>query len=192
VTLNRQLRYPEHDGQPLLDGVDDSGGHLRGDVPVMSADRTPEVAATAAGLVAHEFVNHPGGDAGVLQPGRVGVPEVVGAVQLDRLQQGITGDRQRRPPAGQRVLVVVVDPGQAGSVQLAAAATVAGRIGRRPAAVSRGELVDAPSAAQDARGAEGHGREIPRPLLSGQSHTQPPPAWTSPSRSSGGAELGSV
>jgi hypothetical protein len=76
------------------------------------------VAATAAG-VAHQLVNHPGGDTGVLQPGRVGVPQVVGAVQLDRIQHEITGDRQRRPPAGQLVLAVVVDCGQTGSVQLA-------------------------------------------------------------------------
>jgi hypothetical protein len=73
VTLNHQLRYSEHDRQPLLDGIDDPGGHLRGGVPVVSADRAPaKVAATAAGLVAHQVVNHPGGDAGVLQPGRVG------------------------------------------------------------------------------------------------------------------------
>jgi hypothetical protein len=43
------------------------------------------------------------------------VAEVVGAVQLDRLQQGISGDGQRRPPAGQLVLVVV-DGGQAGGL----------------------------------------------------------------------------
>jgi hypothetical protein len=137
VTLNRQLRYCEHDRQPLLHGLNDPSGHLRGGVPVVGADRAPaEVAAAAAGLVAHQFVDHPGGDAGVLQPGRVGVAEVVGAVQLDRVQQGVLGDWQRRPLAGQLVLVVVVDCGQAGGVQLAmAAATVAGRIGR-PAAVS--------------------------------------------------------
>jgi hypothetical protein len=45
-----------------------------------------------------------------------------------------------------------------------------------------------PSAAQDAREAEGHGRQSPGPLLSGQS----PPASTSPRRSSRGADLGSV
>jgi hypothetical protein len=102
----------------LLDGFNDPGGHLRGGVPVVGADRTPaEVAAAAAGLVAHQFVNHPGGDAGVLQPGGVGVTEVVGAVQLDCIQQGITGDRQRRPPAGLLVLAMV--GGQTGSVQLA-------------------------------------------------------------------------
>jgi hypothetical protein len=39
------------------------------------------------------------------------VPQVVRAVQVDRIEQRITGDRQRRPPAGQLVLVVVVDCG---------------------------------------------------------------------------------
>ena len=42
--------------------------------------------------------------------------EVVGALQLDRLQQAITGDRQGRPPAGQLVPVVVVDGGQTGGL----------------------------------------------------------------------------
>jgi hypothetical protein len=119
VTLNRPLRDSERNCQSLLDGVDDPGGHLWGGVPVVGADRAAAEVAAAAGLVAHELVNHPGGDAGVLQPGRVGVPQVVGAVQLDRIQQGITGDRQRRPPAGQLVLVVVVDRSQAGGVQFA-------------------------------------------------------------------------
>jgi hypothetical protein len=39
------------------------------------------------------------------------VAKVVGAVQVDGIQQGITGDRQRRPPTGQLVLVVVGDRG---------------------------------------------------------------------------------
>jgi hypothetical protein len=58
------------------------------------------LAAAAARLVAHQLVNHPGRDTGVLQPSRVGVAEVVRAVQVDRIQPGITGDRQRHPPAG--------------------------------------------------------------------------------------------
>jgi hypothetical protein len=44
----------------------------------------------------------------------------VGAVQVDRLQQGITGDRQRRPLARQLVLAVDVDRRQAGGAQLSA------------------------------------------------------------------------
>jgi hypothetical protein len=53
----------------------------------------PSRSPTAAGLVAHQLVDHPGGDAGVLQPGREGVVEVVGAVQVDGIQQGITSNR---------------------------------------------------------------------------------------------------
>ena len=144
MTLNRQLRYFEHDRQSLLNGLNDPGGHLRGGVSVVGADRAPAEVTAATG-VAHQLVNHPGGDAGVLQPGRVGVAEVVRAVQVDRIQQGITGDRQRRPPAGQVVLVVVVDGGQAGSVQLAQGSRDRGR--PDPAAASGGEsggeLVDA-------------------------------------------------
>ena len=159
MTLNRQLRYSEHDRQPLLDGVNDPSGHLRGGVPIVGADRAPAKAAAAAGLVAHQLVNHPGRDAGVLQPGRVGVPEVMSAVQLHRIQQGITGDRQRRPPAGQLVLVVVVDRGQAGSVQFAQGGRDGGRTDR--AAASRGEsdgkLVDAlrPAVAEEQQDAPG-------------------------------------
>jgi hypothetical protein len=48
-------------------------------------------AGPSAGLVAHQLVDHPGWDAGVLQPGREGVAKVVGAVQVDRLQQGMVG-----------------------------------------------------------------------------------------------------
>jgi hypothetical protein len=42
--------------------------------------------------VSHRFVDHAGGDAGVLQPGREGVAKVVVAVQVDRIQQAIIGD----------------------------------------------------------------------------------------------------
>jgi hypothetical protein len=48
-------------------------------------------ADASAGLVTHQLVDNLGRDAGVLQPGREGVPEVVGAVQVDRLQQGTLG-----------------------------------------------------------------------------------------------------
>jgi hypothetical protein len=44
-----------------------------------------------AGLVAHQLVDDPSGDAGIFQPGREGVTEIVGAVQVDRLQQGMVG-----------------------------------------------------------------------------------------------------
>ena len=117
MTLNRQLRYSEHDRQSLLNGVNGPGGHFGGRVPVVGAHGAAALAAATGGFVAHQLVDDSGRDAGVLQPGRVGVAEVVGAVQLDRIQQGITGDRQRRPPAGQLVLVLDVDCGQAGGVQ---------------------------------------------------------------------------
>ena len=139
MTLNRQLRYSEHDRQSVLDGVNGPGGHLRGGVPVVGAHGAASLLAAATGrFVAHQLINDPGRDAGVLQPGRVGVAEVVGAVQVDRIQEGITGDRQRRPPAGQLVLVVVVDSGQAGSVQLAQGGRDGGWTDR--AAASGGEL----------------------------------------------------
>jgi hypothetical protein len=160
VTLNRQLRYFKHDRQPLLDDLNDAAGHFRGGVPVVGADRAPaEVAAAAAGLVAHQLVNHPGRDAGVLQPGRVGVAEVVRAVQVDRLQQGITGDRQRHPSAGQLALVVVFDRGQAGSLQLAQGDRDGGRTDRAAASggESGGELVEMlrPAVAEDQQDAPG-------------------------------------
>jgi hypothetical protein len=86
------------------------------------------------------------------------VAEVVGAVQLDRIQQGISGDGQRRPPAGQLVLVVAVDRGQAGDLQLAQGGCDGGRPDRAAAGggESGGELVEALRSAvaeeqQDAR-----------------------------------------
>jgi hypothetical protein len=158
VTLNRQLRDSDHDRQQLLDGLSDPGGHFRGGVSVVGADRAPAKAAAAAG-VAHQLVNHPGRDAGVRQPSRVGVAQVVGAVQLDRIQEGIMGDRQRHPPAGQLALVVVVDCGQAGSLQLAQGGRDRGRADRAAASggESGGELVDAlrPAVAEEQREAPG-------------------------------------
>jgi hypothetical protein len=77
----------------------------------------------------------------------------MGAVPFDRIQDGITGDRQRRPPAGQLVLVVCVDCGQIGSVQLAQGGRDGGRTDRAAACggESGGELVDAlgPAVAED-------------------------------------------
>jgi hypothetical protein len=163
VTLNRQLRYCEPDHQSLLNGLNDTAGHFRGGVPVVGADRAPAKAAAAAGLVAHQLVNHPGGDTGVLQPRRVGVPEVVRAVQLDRIQQGITGDRQRRLPAGQLVLVLAVHCGQTGGVQLAQGGRHSGRTDRATASggESGGELIGLPrpAVAEDQQDAPGRRSE---------------------------------
>jgi hypothetical protein len=79
VALKRLFGHLEHDRQSLLNGIDDSGSHFRGGVSVVGAHGAAAVLAGAArGLVTHQFVDHPGGDAGVLQPGRVGVAEVVG------------------------------------------------------------------------------------------------------------------
>jgi hypothetical protein len=143
----------------VLGGLNDPGGHLRGGMPVVSAHGAPAEVAAAAGLVAHQLVDHPGGDAGVLQPGRVGVPEVMSAVQVDRIQQGITGDRQRRPPAGQRVLVLDVDRRQAGGLQLVQGGRDGGRTDRAAAGggESGGELVEAlgPAVAEDQQDAPG-------------------------------------
>jgi hypothetical protein len=77
VNLDDFLGHLEHDRQPRLDCVNDPGGHVGGGVPVAGADAAAAVQlAVAAALVAHEFVDHPSRDAGVLQPGREGVSEV--------------------------------------------------------------------------------------------------------------------
>jgi hypothetical protein len=57
--------------------------------------------------VAHQLIDHPRGDAGVLQPGREGVAQVVGSVQVQVRQVGAGGgDRGLVDPAK-----VVVDSG---------------------------------------------------------------------------------
>jgi hypothetical protein len=38
----------------------------------------------AASLVAHQLIDHPGGNAGVFQPGREGVAQIVRAMRIDR------------------------------------------------------------------------------------------------------------
>jgi hypothetical protein len=101
---------------------------MSGVVPVVGAHgAAPLLAGATGGFVAHQLIDDAGRDAGVFQPGRVGVAEVVGAVQVDRIQQGITGDRQRHLPAGQLVLVSDVERRQAGGVQLFQGAGDGGR-----------------------------------------------------------------
>jgi hypothetical protein len=39
----------------------------------------------------HHLIDDPGRDAGVLKPGREGVPEVMSAVQIHGLQQRVAG-----------------------------------------------------------------------------------------------------
>jgi len=73
------------------------------------------LAGAAGRLMAHQLVDHPGRDAGVLQPGGEGMPKVVGAVQIHGLQERVTGRRQRPPT----LLAVLVGAGdQLGSDQL--------------------------------------------------------------------------
>jgi hypothetical protein len=83
VGLKDLLRHLQHDGQALLDRGGDPGRHLRGGVPVVGAHGAAALLAAATGrLMAHHLIDDPGGDAGVLQPGREGVPKVVGAMQI--------------------------------------------------------------------------------------------------------------
>jgi homeodomain-containing protein/DDE superfamily endonuclease len=88
----------QHQPEPLLDCRRTAGGHLRGGVPVVGAHgAAPLKAGAAGGLVPHHLIDDPGWDAGVFQPGREGVPKVVGATQIHGLQQRIAG-RGQRPP----------------------------------------------------------------------------------------------
>src|SRR4029453_12132329 len=70
--------------------------------------------------------------------------KVGGSVQVDYIQQGIRGDRQHRPPARQLVLVVDVERGQGGHLQLAQRNHHRGRTDRGGAGGGQlgGELVD--------------------------------------------------
>ena len=54
------------------------------------------------------LVDDPGRDAGVLQPGREGVAEVMGAVQVHGLQQRVAR-RRHRPPIRLTVLAGAAD-----------------------------------------------------------------------------------
>src|SRR5215207_7388540 len=72
------LRLGQDDDQALLDRGDHAGGHLRGGVPVVGADGAGLMpSGPSAGLVAHQLVNDPSRDAGIFQPGREGMAEVV-------------------------------------------------------------------------------------------------------------------
>jgi hypothetical protein len=44
--------------------------------------------------MAHQLIDYPGREAGVLQPGREGVPEVMGAAEIDLVQQRVAGRGQ--------------------------------------------------------------------------------------------------
>jgi hypothetical protein len=82
VQLQDCLHDLDHDHDPFLDRGGHADGHLRGGVAVPCTDAAPAIEfPVAAALVPHEFVDHPSRDAGVLQPGREGVAQVVGTVQ---------------------------------------------------------------------------------------------------------------
>jgi hypothetical protein len=51
-------------------------------------------------VVAHQFVDHPAGDARVLQPGSEGMAQVVWAVQVEVVEAPQLGHLHRSPPAG--------------------------------------------------------------------------------------------
>ena len=81
----------ERNGGPSLDRRDDARLHLGRGPAVAGADLAAVLAllssAVPAAGMAHQLINHPGGDAGVLQPGRVGVPKVVRASEAEAVAQ---------------------------------------------------------------------------------------------------------
>src|SRR6266511_3959519 len=84
----------EHNVKPPLQGAHHSRCHLRRGLAVHAADRS--AARAARGAVAHQFVDHANGDALFFEPGGVGVPEVVRAVQVEMaeaevLERGVLG-----------------------------------------------------------------------------------------------------
>jgi hypothetical protein len=64
-------------------------------VAIARTDATPALElAAAAPLVAHQFVDHPSGDAGDFQPGREGVAQIMMAMGIDRSKvMACAGDR---------------------------------------------------------------------------------------------------
>ena len=78
-----RFRDTESERQPCVERLEDSDGHLWGGVPVAGADAaaTLELPAAAA-LVTHKLIDHPGRDAGVLEPGRKAVPKIVRPAKL--------------------------------------------------------------------------------------------------------------
>jgi hypothetical protein len=117
LLLERPLGDLQHQPEPLLDRRGDAAGHLRGGVPVVGPHGAAALLAGAAGrLVPHQLVDHPGRDAGVLQPGREGVPKVVRAAQVHGRQERVASRWQRQPP----LLGALTDAGdQVGRQELA-------------------------------------------------------------------------
>ena len=85
---------------PLIQGGDDAGQHRRGRLPVDPPHRAAAGAVAAAARVAHQLIDDPRGDGGILQPGGEGVPQVMGATQVQvvkagpgRIDRGLVGRR---------------------------------------------------------------------------------------------------
>jgi hypothetical protein len=79
----------EGERQSLVERLDNSGGHLRGGMPVAGADAAATLPLpVAAALVTHQLIDDPGGDALVLQPGREAVPKIVGSAKSQMRQVG--------------------------------------------------------------------------------------------------------
>src|SRR4029450_7903289 len=109
VTVPRSLRTasprgPEHplrSSEILFDDSEHARLHPRRHAPVVRADRAAVVFPAPASVVAHQLVDHPGRDATVLQPGREGVPQVVGAVHVEAGEAGTVSG----PPVDTAVVV---------------------------------------------------------------------------------------
>jgi hypothetical protein len=84
-----RFRDLEGEGQSPVECLDNSGGHLRGGVPVAGADAAATLQfPVAAALVPHQLIDDPSGDSLVLQPGREAVPKIVGSAKSQMLQVG--------------------------------------------------------------------------------------------------------
>ena len=78
-----RLGDPQHYRQRFIDGGHDPDGHLRRGVLVAGANAAPAVdLGMAAALVPHQLIDHPGGNAGILQPSGEPVAHVVRGVQV--------------------------------------------------------------------------------------------------------------
>ena len=86
------------------------GHHRRGRLPIDTAHRAAAgVAVAAATGVAHQLINDPRGDGGILQPRREGMPQVMRAPQVEMGEVGPPGPGRTRssgrpPPASWRAI----------------------------------------------------------------------------------------
>jgi hypothetical protein len=90
--LHHLLGNADDNHQASLDRRDHPGGCLGGGMAVVGAHGAAEVlGAAGAGRMTHQLIDHSGRDAFVPQPGRKGVPEVMGTAEVDRVQERIAG-----------------------------------------------------------------------------------------------------